>query len=133
MTTRRMGTRIDPDPRFGILNPGSGDKLVNVQISESSKIIIRSRVQSGRYASAEDVIEQALRLLEEREGALSFEAATSRAVERKDDLEIQRQLVEAGLLSEVRPPITDLAPYRNRRAVPIQGEPLSETVIRERR
>lgn len=47
--------------------------------------------------------------------------------------ELQRRLVDAGILSEVKPPITDLTPYRNRRAVPIQGEPLSETVIRERR
>jgi hypothetical protein len=46
---------------------------------------------------------------------------------------MQRRLMEAGLLSEVKPPITDLSVYRNRRAVPIQGEPLSETVTRERR
>jgi hypothetical protein len=36
-------------------------------------------------------------------------------------------------ISEIKPPITDLTPYRNRRAFPIQGEPISETVIRERR
>lgn len=47
--------------------------------------------------------------------------------------ELQRQLVEAGILSEIKPPITDLTPYRNRRAVPVQGEPVSETIIRERR
>src|SRR5689334_13472669 len=46
---------------------------------------------------------------------------------------LQRRLVEAGILGAVKPPITDLEPYRRRRAVPIQGEPLSETVIRERR
>ena len=49
------------------------------------------------------------------------------------DLALQRQLLEAGIISELRPPITDLAPYRNRKAVPIQGEPISETVIREHR
>ncbi|AGA28706.1 hypothetical protein [Singulisphaera acidiphila] len=47
--------------------------------------------------------------------------------------ELQQRLLAAGLLSEIKPPITDLTAYRNRRAVPIQGEPLSETVIRERR
>ena len=46
---------------------------------------------------------------------------------------LQRRLVESGVLSEIKPPITDLAPYRNRRAIPVQGEPLSATVIRERR
>jgi hypothetical protein len=43
------------------------------------------------------------------------------------------EVYEAGLLSELKPPITDLAPYQNRKAVPIRGESLSETVIRERR
>ena len=45
----------------------------------------------------------------------------------------QRRLFDAGLISEIKPPITDLPPYRDRKAIPIQGEPLSETVIRERR
>jgi hypothetical protein len=49
------------------------------------------------------------------------------------DMELQRRMLEAGLLSELKPPIRDLGPYRNRNAVPVQGEPLSETVIRERR
>jgi hypothetical protein len=48
-------------------------------------------------------------------------------------MEMQRQLLEAGIIGEIRPPITDLTPYRNRRAVPIKGEPISETIIRERR
>lgn len=47
--------------------------------------------------------------------------------------ELQRRLAEAGVLSEIKPPVSDLSAYRHRRAVPIQGEPLSETVIRERR
>ncbi|SIN73801.1 hypothetical protein SAMN05444166_0546 [Singulisphaera sp. GP187] len=49
------------------------------------------------------------------------------------DEALQQRLVEAGLLSELKPPIRDLSAYRNRKAVPIQAEPLSETVIRERR
>jgi len=47
--------------------------------------------------------------------------------------DLQRVLLAEGVLSEIKPPITDLAPYRDRKAVPIQGEPLSETIIRERR
>jgi hypothetical protein len=49
------------------------------------------------------------------------------------DQDLQRRLLAAGIISEIKPPITDMAPYQNRRAVPIEGEPLSETVIRERR
>jgi hypothetical protein len=47
--------------------------------------------------------------------------------------ELQRRLFEAGVLSEIKPPITDLTPYRHRQAVPVQGEPLSESLLRERR
>ena len=43
------------------------------------------------------------------------------------EAKLKQMLLEAGLLSEIKPPITDLTPYRNRRAVPIQGEPISET------
>ena len=47
--------------------------------------------------------------------------------------ELQRRLVAAGVLSEVKPPRW-FTPERERFSpVPIKGEPLSETVIRERR
>lgn len=55
---------------------------------------------------------------------------------RRDELssqEVQQRLFDAGLISEIKPPITDLTPYQNRRAVPIQGEPISVTALRERR
>ncbi len=49
------------------------------------------------------------------------------------DQDLQHRLLKAGIISEIKPPITDMTPYQNRRAVPIQGEPISETAIRERR
>jgi hypothetical protein len=48
------------------------------------------------------------------------------------DQRVQRALFEAGLLSEIKPPITDPTPYR-REPITIKGKPLSETVIEERR
>ena len=48
------------------------------------------------------------------------------------DQRVQRALFEAGLLSEIKPPITDPTPYR-REPIKIIGKPLSETVIEERR
>jgi hypothetical protein len=47
--------------------------------------------------------------------------------------ELQRRLFNAGRLSEIKPPLRDLTPYRDRKPVPIKDESLSETVIRERR
>jgi hypothetical protein len=48
------------------------------------------------------------------------------------DQRVQRALYEAGLVSEIKPPITDPTPYR-REPIRIKGKPLSETVIEERR
>ncbi len=47
--------------------------------------------------------------------------------------EFEQELVRLGMLGAVPPPITDLEPYRNRRLVEIKGQPLSETIIEERR
>lgn len=48
------------------------------------------------------------------------------------DQRVQHALYEAGLVSEIKPPITDPTPYR-REPIKIKGKPLSETVIEERR
>jgi hypothetical protein len=47
--------------------------------------------------------------------------------------ELERRLFDAGLLSEIRPPTLDLAPYRDRRPVEVTGKPLSEVIMEERR
>ena len=48
------------------------------------------------------------------------------------DQRVQHALYEAGLVREIKPPITDPTPYR-REPIAIKGKPLSETVIEERR
>ena len=48
------------------------------------------------------------------------------------DQRVQRALYEAGVVREIKPPITDPTPYR-REPIAIKGKPLSETVIEERR
>ena len=48
------------------------------------------------------------------------------------DQRVQRALYEAGVVSEIKPAITDPTPYR-REPIKIEGKPLSETVIEERR
>ena len=47
--------------------------------------------------------------------------------------EIEQKLFEAGIIRRPPPPITDLTPYQSRKMLEVQGEPLSETIIRERR
>jgi Arc/MetJ-type ribon-helix-helix transcriptional regulator len=99
---------------------------------------IRAEVLSGHFASEEDLVAAAVReyLRRRREQARPMADAAGQpahAEEEPSALELQRRLLEAGVLSEIKPPITDPTPYRNRQAVPIQGEPLSETILRERR
>jgi hypothetical protein len=45
----------------------------------------------------------------------------------------KQRMLDNGLLSTIKPPITDLKPYENRKLVNVAGKPLSETVIEERR
>ena len=47
--------------------------------------------------------------------------------------EIEQKLFEKGVIRRPPPPITDFTPYQNRKMIEIQGESLSETIIRERR
>ena len=49
------------------------------------------------------------------------------------DQELQRRLLEAGLVSEIKPAGRIATPTERFTPVPIRGEPLSETIIRERR
>jgi Arc/MetJ-type ribon-helix-helix transcriptional regulator len=107
------------------------------QVLESS---ILAAVQSGRYASLDAAMTEAASMLVERLNQEQEQQQTAKATgqpgltpEEIADQELQRRLFQAVLISEIKPPITDMTLYRNRRAVPIQGEPISEAVIHERR
>jgi|SRR5271170_7341684 len=49
------------------------------------------------------------------------------------DHQVDLALLKRGLMSRIPPPITDLTPYKDRKPIEIQGKPLSETIIEERR
>ena len=77
--------------------------------------------------------EQMRQLCYELDSRLAPATAGDRQAAEQVSMDMQRQPLEAGIIGELRPPITDPAHCRNRKAVPIQGEPMSETVINERR
>ena len=52
---------------------------------------------------------------------------------RASEQNFKRRLLEVGLLSKIKPPIGDPAPYRDRQVVQVPGKPLSETIAEERR
>ncbi|MCI0419803.1 MAG: hypothetical protein L0312_11360 [Acidobacteria bacterium] len=53
----------------------------------------------------------------------------------KDETEkaLDQLLIEAGLLTEIPSPVADFTPWQNRQPIRIEGQPLSETIIEERR
>jgi hypothetical protein len=107
---------------------------VTIHLPDYLERYVHDQVQAGRYSTEDDVIRDALD--RHRKAEPLPEPPTGQPVLTPEDIadqELQRRLLAAGIISEIKPPITDLTPYRNRRAVPIQGEPISETAIRERR
>jgi hypothetical protein len=47
--------------------------------------------------------------------------------------EFERELVEAGILTEVPPLPAEVRPIPDRKPIDVKGKPLSETIIEERR
>jgi Arc/MetJ-type ribon-helix-helix transcriptional regulator len=85
---------------------------------------LHSEVEKGRFASSDEAITKAVRLLREKKQEAEGTAAVAD--------EINRRMLEAGLLSQV-PVRPDPATYREFLPIVIEGEPISETIIRERR
>jgi len=80
--------------------------------------------------------EQLRQLRCELDNKLASSPALSHAALSKEELadqEAQRRLFEAGLLSEIKPPRRVSTGTEEFIPIVIKGEPLSETVIRERR
>ena len=95
---------------------------MNIQLSEDSERQIHSLVQEGVYGSADEVIADALRLL----------ARQQPARRPMTEAEFKQHLLNTGLMTSLPIP-SDSAPSPPFQPVTIEGEPLSETVIRERR
>jgi Arc/MetJ-type ribon-helix-helix transcriptional regulator len=107
---------------------------LTIHLPEHLERYVHDQVRAGRYLTEQDVICDALE--RHRQSEPTPASATGQpelSPEEIADQELQRRLLAAGVISEIKPPITDVTPYRNRRAVAIQGEPISETAIRERR
>lgn len=107
---------------------------MTIHLPEHLERYVPDQVQAGRYTTEEELISDALE--QHRQAKSASEKNTSSPDLTPEDIadqELQRRLLAAGIISEIKPPITDFTPYLNRRAISIQGEPISETVIRERR
>jgi Arc/MetJ-type ribon-helix-helix transcriptional regulator len=95
---------------------------------------ILAEVHSGHFASVDDALTAAWRSFRQhREAATPATVQPELTPEEIADQALQRRLFAAGVISEIKPP-PRLLPARERfTPVPITGEPISETIIRERR
>jgi Arc/MetJ-type ribon-helix-helix transcriptional regulator len=89
---------------------------------------IQAAVHSGHFSSVDEAMAKAARLLLQ-----SLNEGTHAARKPLTEQELERKLLESGFLASVPPPPDPAAPAWSFEPVKIEGEPLSETVIRERR
>jgi tetratricopeptide (TPR) repeat protein len=82
--------------------------------------------ESGRLEDAERAFQKALEL--DPVNTISLEN-----LRKVKEAQLQQRLFDSGLLRQMRPPITDLTPYQHRTPIEVQGRPLSETILEERR
>lgn len=105
---------------------------MTVNLPKDLESSVRAEVLSGHFASEDDLVAAALREYL-RQQPKDQPPIKPSGITEPSSQELQQRLLAAGIISEIKPPITDLSPYQNRQAIPVQGEPLSEAVIRERR
>lgn len=95
---------------------------MTIQLSESRERQVRSLMRGGRYGSVDEVIEDALRLLDRQRPVK----------EPLTEAGFDQYLLNAGLMSRLPAADADCDDPDDP-LIEIVGEPLSETVIRDRR
>jgi Arc/MetJ-type ribon-helix-helix transcriptional regulator len=99
---------------------------VTIHLPEDLECYLRAEVRKGHFASEQEAITQAVRLLRQRGHELQAQATPL------SEDEWRQQLLQSGLLTSIPVRPAAGAP-REFEPVKIEGEPLSETIIRERR
>ncbi len=105
---------------------------MTIRLPEHLERYVNDQVLAGHFRSEDDVILDALELHRQAKQEPPHAPESTRCQDLSNH-EVQQRLFDAGLVKEIKPPITDHTPYQNRRAVPIQGEPISVSALRERR
>ncbi len=99
---------------------------MTIHLPEDLELSILAEVHSGHFASVDDAIAEALRAF-----LLQQEQGRSRKAITPDDL--HRQMLADGLLTQLPDDAEDIDDDQDDDPIVIEGEPLSETIIRERR
>jgi Arc/MetJ-type ribon-helix-helix transcriptional regulator len=117
---------------------------MTIHLSKDLEQFVHDAVRAGLYAREDDVIRDALTRLRQatpaavstrpRKNAKRTKTASPHAQKPLSIDEIHRQMLASGLLTSLPDPALDIDDDDpDDQPVPIKGEPLSETIIRERR
>jgi len=116
---------------------------MTIHLSKELEQFVNNAVSSGLYAREDDVIRDALNRLRQatpavatraRKNAKRTKTAPPQAKKPLTLEEIHRQMLASGLLTSLPDPALDIDDDDpDDQPVPIKGEPLSETILRERR
>ncbi len=112
---------------------------MTIHLSKALEKFVHAAVRDGRYAREDDVIRDALLLLKQTmpKGTEIPDKKTKRAnpAPKKKKLtleELHQQMMASGLITQLPDTAADFDDPDDE-PIAIEGEPLSETVIRERR
>jgi Arc/MetJ-type ribon-helix-helix transcriptional regulator len=100
---------------------------MTIHLPEDLERYVQAEVSLGHFASEEEAITQAVRLLRQR-----GHEPQAQATPLSED-EWERRLLQSGLLASIPPRPSAAGARREFQPIRIPGEPLSETIIRERR
>ena len=94
---------------------------------------ILAEVHSGHFASVDDALAVAWQSFQRHRLPSPATGQPDLTPEEIAEQELQRRLLVAGVISEIKPPTPIPARPERFTPVPITGERISETIIRERR
>jgi Arc/MetJ-type ribon-helix-helix transcriptional regulator len=98
---------------------------MTIQLPKEVERSIRKAVQSGQFASIDEAMTEAARLLLKQ-------AKRAKPAKARTEDEVLRQMLADGLITRLPDRDADVDDEDDEPVV-IEGEPLSETIIRERR
>ncbi len=112
---------------------------MTIRLTKDLEQIVQDAVRAGLYAREDDVIRDALLRLKE---TMPGDAAAAHQDDKEDEPSEERRLIDAlnrrliaaGLVVQLPDPAQDIDDDDPEdQPIEIEGEPLSETIIRERR
>ena len=111
---------------------------MSIHLSKDLEQIVHDAVRMGLYAREDDVIRDALLRLKQAMAGDTGMASNARAAQAAEEkplvAALNQRLLAAGLVLQLPDPAEDIDDDDPEdQPVEIEGEPLSETIIRERR